>query len=107
MKRRPTLAGGRVWLAVLIVVLAPASSPGLAAPAEVSIPPSLAPETLGYQLLTNYGLEAYDAPYGQYEGADCQVASGWHRFWYEGPEPYWINCRVFADSPLGPWAAAG
>jgi hypothetical protein len=54
-----------------------------------------------YQLLTNSGVEVYDPPYAQFEGVDCQAASGWERFWYDGPEPYWMDTRVFADSHLG------
>jgi hypothetical protein len=56
-----------------------------------------APDTPEYQLLTNPGVENYDPPYGQYEDVDCQVATGWERFWYGGPEPYWMDTRVFAD----------
>jgi hypothetical protein len=54
-----------------------------------------------YQLLVNPGMEVYDPPYAQYEGVDCQVASGWQRFWYGAPEPSWMDTRVFADSHLG------
>lgn len=54
-----------------------------------------------YQLLTNPGLESYDPAYGQFQGVDCQVADGWQRFWYGGPEPCWMDTRVFAASPLG------
>jgi hypothetical protein len=54
-----------------------------------------------YQLLTNPGLESYDSPYGQFQGIDLQVASGWQRFWYGGAEPYWMDGRVFANSHLG------
>ena len=50
-----------------------------------------------YQLLTNPGLENYSSPYGQFQGADLQVASGWQRFWYGGDEPYWMDGREFAD----------
>lgn len=60
--------------------------------------PSAAP---GYQLLANPGMEVYDAAYGQFAGVDCQVASGWQRFWHDSPEPCWIDTRVFADSHLG------
>ncbi len=56
---------------------------------------------LDYQLLTNPGVETYDPPYGQFDGIDCQVASGWQRFWYGGPEPCWMDTRVFASSHLG------
>lgn len=54
-----------------------------------------------YQLLTNPGMEQFDPPYGQFDGVNCQVATGWHRFWYGGPEPCWMDTRVFADSHLG------
>jgi hypothetical protein len=56
-----------------------------------------APDTPEYQLLTNPGVENYDPPYAQYEGVDCQVATGWERFWYGGLEPYWMDTRVFAE----------
>lgn len=56
-----------------------------------------APDTPEYQLLANPGVENYDPPYAKYEGVDCQVATGWGRFWYGGPEPYWMDTRVFAD----------
>ncbi|MGQ9598649.1 MAG: hypothetical protein ACUVWZ_04465 [Anaerolineae bacterium] len=54
-----------------------------------------------YQLLTNPGMEQFDPPYGQFDGVDCQVARGWQRFWYGGPEPCWMDTRVFAYSHLG------
>lgn len=54
-----------------------------------------------YQLLTNSGMEAYQSPYGQYDGVNCQVASGWNRFSYDGPEPCFMDTRVFASSHLG------
>ena len=56
-----------------------------------------APDRSEYQLLTNPGVETYNPPYAQYEGVDCQVATGWERFWYGGPEPYWMDTRIFAD----------
>jgi hypothetical protein len=56
-----------------------------------------APDSPEYQLLTNPGVESYAPPYGQYEGVACQVATGWERFWYDGPEPYWMDTREFAD----------
>jgi hypothetical protein len=46
-------------------------------------------------------MEVYDPPYVQFEGIDCQVTTGWDRFWYGGPEPYWMDTRVFAASHLG------
>ena len=74
-------------VAVVLTVLTPAadgSTPG-GSPSDV------------YQLLTNPGLENYGSPYGQFQGADLQVASGWQRFWYGGAEPYWMDGREFAD----------
>jgi hypothetical protein len=61
-------------------------------------PASLAAD---YQLLTNSDFEVYDPPYGQFDGVNCQVATGWHRFWYDGPPPCWMDARVFANSHLG------
>jgi hypothetical protein len=46
-------------------------------------------------------MEVYDAAYSLYDGVACQVASGWQRFWYGGPEPCWMDTRVFAGSHLG------
>jgi hypothetical protein len=86
------------WLAILLVALLPLPLPGAGRAAAVPSPEPRAPD---YQLLVNSSLEEYDPPYGQYEGVDCQVASGWQRFWYGGPEPYWMDCLVFADSSLG------
>jgi hypothetical protein len=54
-----------------------------------------------YQLLTNPGMESFDASYGRFHDVDCQVANGWQRFWLEGPAPCWMDTRVFADSHLG------
>ena len=53
-----------------------------------------------FQLLVNPGMEIYDPPYAQYQGVDCQVALGWQRFWYNSPEPVWMDTRVF-DRNLG------
>ncbi len=89
----------RIWLPIglLLVLVAVALSPiSLQASEPVSIP--AAPD---YQLLTNPGVEVYDPPYGQYEGVDLQVATGWERFWYGGSRPYWMDTRVFAHSHLG------
>lgn len=63
--------------------------------------PSLVLAAPDYQLLTNSGMEAYRSPYGQYAGVDCQVASGWNRFSHDGPEPCFMDTRVFASSHLG------
>jgi hypothetical protein len=112
MKRRLlcTGAGLFVLLALLLwlhnldsMAQPPSSSPGPESPDPRSlIPESPNPESPDYQLLTNPGVEDYDAPYTQFEGVNCQVASGWQRFWDEGlPEPYWMDCRVFAASHLG------
>jgi hypothetical protein len=107
MKRYLALAGGGLLLAVLLVFLAPWAPGRPARAGDTPRLPGAAYRSPGnasspaYQLLTNHGLELYDPPYGQYEGADCQVASGWQRFWYDGPEPHWIDCQVFAESPLG------
>jgi hypothetical protein len=81
-------------LLVLIVALSPvrsqASEPGV----ETS--------SVEYQLLANPGMEAFDSPYGEYDGVDCQVASHWQRFWDAGDvEPYWMDTDVFAQSHLG------
>ncbi len=62
---------------------------------------SVSPQADAFQLLTNPGMEGYDPPYDRFEGAACQVASGWQRFWYGGPTPCWMDTRVFAASPLG------
>jgi hypothetical protein len=63
--------------------------------------PNFSPVALEYQLLTNPGMEAYDPAYDQFEGVNCQVATGWHRFSYAGPEPCFLDTRVFAGSQLG------
>ena len=74
------LAGIVVALGLLLTLSLIPSAAGT--PGQVS--QASAPQ---YQLLTNPGVEVYDAPYAQYQGIDCQVASGWQRFWYDGPEP--------------------
>ncbi|RPI52945.1 MAG: hypothetical protein EHM56_07800, partial [Chloroflexi bacterium] len=73
----------------------------LPAPAPLPDVPRVAPADDVYQLLTNPGLESYDAPYGQFQGIDCQVASGWQRFWVGEGQPCWMDTRVFAASDLG------
>jgi hypothetical protein len=62
---------------------------------------SLEAGTANYNLLTNPGMESYEAAYDQFEGVNCQVASGWERFWYGGSLPCWMDTRVFANSHLG------
>ncbi len=87
-------------LFLLAVVLLLLLSPAALRATEPSLPPG--PEGVStYQLLTNPGVEVYDPPYAQYQGIDCQVATGWQRFWYDGLEPYWMDTRVFAESHLG------
>ncbi len=88
------LAGIVVALGLLLTLSLIPSAAGT--PGQVS--QASAPQ---YQLLTNPGVEVYDAPYAQYQGIDCQVASGWQRFWYDGQEPQWMDTRVFAGSHLG------
>ncbi len=78
-----------VWLPGILLTLA--LSPAVF---QVSDP---SPVSDPYQLLTDPGLETYDLPYTRFQDVDCQVASGWQRFWYGGPEPYWMDTRVFAS----------
>jgi len=92
MKVRQILAGVPVWLVVLAIVWSPIA---LGAPSRAQAP------DVEYQLLTNPSLESYDDPYGYFQGIKCQVATGWKRFWYDGPEPCTMDTRVFADSPMG------
>lgn len=92
------LGSGSLLLVTLAFVLSSAPVPGLAQPATTALE---VPATAAYQLLDNPSLESYGPPYHQYEGVECQVASGWQRFWYDGPEPYWMDCRVFAAGRLG------
>lgn len=80
--------------ALLLLVVAGLVAVGQAAAAATE------PEA-AYNLLVNPGLEAYDPPYGQWEGVDCQLAVGWQRAWSDAPAPCWMDARVFADSPLG------
>jgi hypothetical protein len=80
-----TLALALVWSLAILQTYVQAAEPG----------------SLDYQLLTNAGLELFDSPYAQYEGVDCQVATGWQRFWYDDPAPHWMDSRVFAASHLG------
>jgi hypothetical protein len=87
-----TVGGLLVLLLGLVCLSTGAASPN---------PESPNARPLDYQLLTNPGVEVYDPPYGQFDGIDCQVATGWQRFWYDGDEPCWMDTRVFASSPLG------
>jgi hypothetical protein len=100
-----TGAGLFVLLALLLAfynVGTLAQPPSTPAAPDSPAPGSLSAESPDYQLLTNPGVEAYDAPYTQFQGVNCQVASGWQRFWDDAlAEPYWMDCSVFAASPLG------
>lgn len=93
MKRWRLLLRVVLFLALITV----ASGPGSLQASE----PRQAPDLAEYQLLKNPGMEVYDPPYSQYDGVNCQVATGWERFWYGSPEPYWMDTRVFAYSHLG------
>jgi hypothetical protein len=90
----------KVWRTVislaLLVVLLTLSSGSVALQGEGGAP--AAPD---YQLLTNPSMEVYDDPYDEFEGVDCQVATGWERFWYGDSAPCWMDTRVFAYSHLG------
>jgi hypothetical protein len=107
MKQLPAVLGSILFVVCLALLLGsyglessaqPASSPSPSAESRISD----APDSPGYQLLVNPGVEVYDAPYTHFEGVNCQVASGWQRFWdVDLPEPYWMDCRVFASSHLG------
>jgi hypothetical protein len=98
MKRLPALLGTAVPAAALLLLLVALLLAVPVAGAE-DPPPALnsALDSSDYQLLVNPGVEVYDPPYAQFDGKDCQVASGWQRFW-DGdlPEPCWMDCRVFA-----------
>jgi hypothetical protein len=87
----PILGLGLVLSLSISLISEAARTSGTASPAN-------APQ---YQLLANPGMEVYDPPYGRFERVPCQVASGWQRFWYGGPEPCWMDTRVFAGSHLG------
>jgi hypothetical protein len=93
MKKRQALAGSPVWMAVLVVLWSPIMV------GDPTPPP--APDAPEYQLLTNPSMEVYSSSYGKFHDVDCQVASGWQRFWHDGPEPCFMDTRVFAYSPLG------
>jgi hypothetical protein len=93
MKHSSLPVAGALLLALLLPVRAPTA---LQPPVPVA-----GPHALDYQLLTNPGLEVYDPPYDQFEGVNCQVADGWQRFSYDGPDPCLMDTRVFADSHLG------
>ena len=93
MKSPRVLIGGGLLVAMLALLLSM-----VVLHASSQAPISSASD---YQLLTNPGMEIFDPPYAQFEGVDCQVASGWERFWYDDPPPCWMDSRVFADSSLG------
>ena len=89
--RRDSIA----WL--LLLALALTLAPSRLQASE----PGVEPNGDEYQLLANAGMEAFDSPYREYDGVDCQVASHWQRFWDDGAEPYWMDTRTFANSHLG------
>jgi hypothetical protein len=93
MKRSRRLVYVGVWLVVFSMAWSPA--------ALLASGPAMLPSATDYQLLANPGMEAFEAPYSQFEGVNCQVATGWHRFSYEGPDPCLMDTRVFASSHLG------
>jgi hypothetical protein len=102
VKHLPVLAS----MSLFAVLLALLSAPHLLKAQDPSplpnFPISQSPTSPAYQLLTNPGVEFYDPPYAQFEGVNCQVATGWQRFWDAAlPEPCWMDCRVFAASHLG------
>jgi hypothetical protein len=86
-----------VCVAVLLLLLSVAWSPTVLLASGLAMFPNAA----DYQLLTNPGMEVFEAPYSQFQGVNCQVATGWHRFSYDGPEPCLMDTRVFASSHLG------
>jgi hypothetical protein len=63
--------------------------------------PAATTESVLYQLLANPGMEFYDPPYNP--GMNCQVASGWERFWYDGEDPCFMDTRVFAATVGSGW----
>jgi hypothetical protein len=83
---RVVVGAGSLVLLILALILV------LAGPQVLSQSPSVTLQE--YNLLSNPGMEVFDPPYGQYDGVDCQVATGWQRFWYGGPEPGWMDARV-------------
>jgi hypothetical protein len=93
MKLSPSPIAGALLLVLLLLPWGPASLQ--------ASDPSTNPHALEYQLLTNPGMEVYDPLYGLFEGVSCQVATGWQRFSYDGPEPCHMDTRVFAGSHLG------
>jgi hypothetical protein len=80
------------WLLLLLVLVPVTLQAG---------EPSPVPKAPDYQLLVNPSMEVFDEPYGSFDGVDCQVATGWESFWYDSPEPYWMDVYVFAHSHLG------
>lgn len=87
----------RIGAVLLLSLLAASGSPVVL----LASSPSMAPDAVEYQLLTNAGMEVYDASYGKFHNVNCQVATGWQRFSYDGPEPCFMDTRVFASSHLG------
>lgn len=87
-------------LALLAGCLLVAVGPHPAGTAAAEGPAGALPEP-DFQLLSNPGMEAYDAPYGQWYGVDCQGATGWVRFSIGALDPCWMDTRVFAESWLG------
>jgi hypothetical protein len=93
LKHSRILIGSGVLL--LLLIGAPSSGDLVASgPAAVT-------EAALYQLLTNPGVEFYDPPYNP--GMNCQVASGWERFWYDGEDPCFMDTRVFAATIGSGW----
>lgn len=93
MKPTRTLIGTGMLPVLLVLAWSPVTFEASSQTTEPGAP--------DYQLLSNQSMEDYDPPYTQFQGVNCQVATGWERFWYDGPEPYWMDTRVFAESHLG------
>ncbi|MEJ2734108.1 MAG: carboxypeptidase regulatory-like domain-containing protein [Anaerolineae bacterium] len=93
MKPTRILIGSGVLLLLLF---------GLWGPGDlVASGPAATTESVLYQLLTNPGMEFYDPPYNP--AKNCQVASGWERFWYDGEDPCFMDTRVFAATVGSGW----
>jgi hypothetical protein len=93
------LAAGFLFLAILLLILT-AAPLWASTPSEISLAPD-------YQLLINPGVEtydppeAYDPPNAQFDGVNCQMATGWQPFPSGNIDPCWMDTRVFAASHLG------